>query len=129
MKKEFIKRLEERYPKGTRIKLLKMEDEQAPPIGTMGTVYGIDAIGSILVKWDNGSSLNVLYNIDKVEKIKVLTDEIKKQILIIRDTGLTNMFDIYEVQRIANEMNFNELVIFLLEHQKEYANFILTGKE
>ena len=55
------------YPIGTRVRLVKMEDKQAPPIGTKGTVYGVDDIGSLLVQWDNGSRLNVLYGIDKVE--------------------------------------------------------------
>ena len=41
-----------------------MEDTQAPPIGTKGTVIGIDDIGSLMVRWDNGSGLNVLYGID-----------------------------------------------------------------
>lgn len=64
--KEIIKNLREIYPSGTRVKLIRMEDEFAPPKGTLGTVYGVDDIGSILVRWDNGSSLNVLYKIDKV---------------------------------------------------------------
>ena len=46
-----------------------MEDIQAPPTGTLGTVYGVDAIGSILVKWDNGSMLNVIFRVDRIEKI------------------------------------------------------------
>ena len=47
-----------------------------------------------------------------------MTDKIKEQILAIRDTGLTNMFDVNAVQRIADEMEFYELVIFL-EEEKE----------
>ena len=42
-----------------------MEDTQAPPIGTKGTVIGIDDTGSLMVHWDNGSGLNVLYGIDR----------------------------------------------------------------
>ena len=53
--------------------------------------------------------------------------KVKEQILKVRDTGLTNMFDTRAVQRIANDMNFYELVIFIEEHRKEYAQFILTG--
>ena len=51
-------------------KLLEMEDPFAPPIGTLGTVIGVDDIGSILVSWDNGQSLNVLYGIDKIMKLE-----------------------------------------------------------
>ena len=67
--REIIQKLKETYPVGTRVKLIQMEDEQAPPVGTLGTVYGVDAIGSILVKWDNGSMLNVIFREDRIEKI------------------------------------------------------------
>ena len=53
----------------------------------------------------------------------------KEQILAIRDTGLTNMFDVATVQRIAYDMGFHELVVYLEENRKEYARFILTGEE
>ena len=56
------------YP-GARVELVKMDDVQAPPIGTLGTVLGVDDTGSIMVSWDNGSSLNVLYNVDVVKII------------------------------------------------------------
>lgn len=55
--------------------------------------------------------------------------KIKEQILAIRDTGLTNMFDIRAVQVIANEIGFYELVIFLEEHKKEYVQFIFCGED
>ena len=67
--KENIQKLKETYPVGTRVKLIQMEDEQVPPVGTLGTVYVVDAIGSILVKWDNGSTLNVIFRVDRIEKI------------------------------------------------------------
>ena len=47
----------------------------------------------------------------------------------IRDSGETNMLDARAVQRIANRERFYELVVYLEEHRREYANFILTGKE
>ena len=52
----------------------------------------------------------------------------KTQILAIRDTGLTNMFDVSTVQRIANDMGFYELVVYLEEHRREYTHFILAGE-
>ena len=57
-----------------------------------------------------------------------MSETVKKQILAIRDTGLTNMLDIRTVQRIANDMKFYELVVYLEEHRREYAHFILTGE-
>lgn len=54
-----------------------------------------------------------------------MTDKVRKQILAIRDTGLTNMFDVVAVQRIANDMGFYQLVVYLEEKRKEYTHFIL----
>jgi hypothetical protein len=57
-----------------------------------------------------------------------MNETVKKQILTIRDTGLTNMFDTNAVQCIANDMGFYELVVFIEEHRKEYAQFIINGE-
>lgn len=57
------------YPVGTRVELVKMDDVQAPPVGTRGTVRGVDDLASILVNWDNGSSLNVVYGEDEVKRV------------------------------------------------------------
>jgi hypothetical protein len=56
-----------------------------------------------------------------------MTDTVREQILAIRATGLTNMFDVPTVQRLAYERDFYELVCWLEEHRSEYAHFILTG--
>lgn len=66
--KETVDLLRSRYPKGTRAELLRMDDPQAPPIGTKGTVQGVDDAGSIIVAWDNGSGLNVVYGEDLCRK-------------------------------------------------------------
>ena len=66
-----LDRLKKEYPKGSRVELVQMDDPQAPPIGTKGTVRGIDDAGSILVNWDNGSGLNVVYGEDFVRKVDV----------------------------------------------------------
>ena len=67
--KERLQALRERFKPGTRVELLKMDDVQAPPIGTKGTVTGVDDTGSLMVNWDNGSGLNVIYGIDRVRKV------------------------------------------------------------
>ena len=54
--------------------------------------------------------------------------KVKEQILAIRDTGLTNMFDVNTVQHLAYERDFYELVLYLEDHRKENVNFILTGE-
>jgi hypothetical protein len=58
----------------------------------------------------------------------MMTDKIIEQILAIRLSGITNMFDVNRVQREANDRQFYELVIFLEEHRAEYSRFILTGE-
>lgn len=67
--KERLQALRERFKPGTRVELLKMDDVQAPPIGTRGTVIGVDDIGSIMVNWDNGSGLSVAYGEDECKVV------------------------------------------------------------
>jgi len=57
-----------------------------------------------------------------------MTDVVKEQILKVRDTGLTNMFDVRTVSEIAEMMGLYDLVEYLTDHRGEYAKFILTGK-
>ena len=57
-----------------------------------------------------------------------MSDIIREQILVIRDTGLTNMIDVPMVQRLAYDRGYYELVTYLEDHRKEYAHFILTGE-
>ncbi len=68
-RREIVEQLRKDYPSSTRVKLVKMDDFQAPPIDTEGTVYGVDDTGSLLMSWDNGSGLNVIYGEDIVTKI------------------------------------------------------------
>ena len=62
--KAALEGLRRRYKPSARVELLQMDDVQAPPIGTKGTVLGVDDIGSIMVAWDNGSGLSVAYGAD-----------------------------------------------------------------
>lgn len=67
--KEALQALRERFPAGTRVELVQMDDPQAPPVGTKGTVKGVDDIGSIMVAWDNGCGLSVAYGADICRKV------------------------------------------------------------
>ena len=66
---EEVLRIRKQYPAGTRVELVKMDDPQAPPIGTKGTVRGVDYIGSIMVAWDNGCGLSVAFGVDACRKV------------------------------------------------------------
>lgn len=67
--REIVNRLRSEYPAGTRIKLISMDDAQAPPVGTLGTVKSVDDMASIKVHWDNESSLSLIYDVDLYEKV------------------------------------------------------------
>ncbi len=66
--KAVVERMRKTYPIGTRVELVCMEDIQSPPAGTQGTVTGVDDTASLLVSWDNGSHLNIIYGVDTVRK-------------------------------------------------------------
>lgn len=67
---KIVDRIRREFPAGCRVELLQMDDVQAPPIGTKGTVIGVDDTGSIMVRWDNGSGLNVVYGEDRCRRYK-----------------------------------------------------------
>ena len=69
IRRETVERLRREYPAGCRVELVQMDDVQAPPIGTKGTVRGVDDIGSIMVRWDNGCGLSVAYGEDRCRRI------------------------------------------------------------
>ncbi len=60
-----------------------------------------------------------------------MTETLKFQIEQVRRSGKANMLDTNAIQYYANEMNLNELVVFLIDqsNQKTYFNYILTGED
>ncbi|BAL01360.1 hypothetical protein OBV_41610 [Oscillibacter valericigenes Sjm18-20] len=72
--RETVECIRKQYPVGCRVELLSMDDVQAPPIGTKGTVRYVDDIGSLGVAWDNGSSLQVVYGEDLCRKLEDASD-------------------------------------------------------
>lgn len=65
-----IEWLKERFPKGTRIKLISMEDPHPVEPNTTGTVQIVDDVGTIHMQWDNGRRLGLIYGEDSFEIIK-----------------------------------------------------------
>ena len=126
--RETVERVRKEYPVGTRVILEQMEDPQAPPAGTLGTVIGVDDTASLLMKWDNGSGLNVVYGEDRVTKM-IMTDKVFQQIMEIRSGGKSNMLDVNMVQRLAYDAGFYELVMYIEENKSRYFHFIMTGRE
>ena len=65
-----------KYPVGTRIELISMNDPFNPvPSGTKGSVAYVDDAGQIHMKWDNGRTLAL---IEGVDEFKVITEEEQK---------------------------------------------------
>lgn len=123
-----VERVQKEYPAGTRVILEQMEDPQAPPVGTLGTVIGVDDTASLLMKWDNGSGLNVVFGQDRVTKM-IMTEKVFQQIMQIRSGGKSNMLDLNMVQRLAYDAGLYELVMYIEEHKNQYFRFIMTGRE
>ena len=65
-----VERLRMEFPKGARVELIRMDDVQAPPPGTLGTVMHVDDIATIHVCWQNGSSLGLAFGEDVCRIVK-----------------------------------------------------------
>lgn len=68
--REQVKRIKVRYPVGTKVRLVRMDDPQAPPVGTVGVIQGVDDIGSLLVEWATGSRLHLIIGEDQFHLIQ-----------------------------------------------------------
>lgn len=65
-----VRRIKNKYLPGTIVRLVYMDDKQAPEKGTQGTVTFVDDIGNIHVKWANGSSLALIEGVDDFEVLE-----------------------------------------------------------
>ena len=117
------------FKQGCRVELVSITDPYTDlKPGDRGWVDHVDAIGTVFIKWDNGSTLGAAYGADEIRLLPApVSDKVKEQILAIRATAATNMFDTTAVQRLAFDRDFYELVDFIETDRKAYSNFILTG--
>ena len=86
MTEKRIEELRKTYPEGTKLRLISMDDKQAPQPGTIGTVDFIDDVGTIHMRWKTGSSLGLIPGTDMfevvkeeeewLEKVKKITDKL-----------------------------------------------------
>lgn len=64
-RKEIVEAVRARYPKGTRVELVSMDDPYSKlKPGDRGTVNHVDDTGTVFVNWDCGSGLGVVYGVD-----------------------------------------------------------------
>lgn len=115
-----IDKLRELYPQGCRVELVRMDDMQAPPIGTKGTVVGVDDIGSILVNWDNGSSLNVVYGEDECIRLNTVKTICygKERIWDFRVDAVMFFLECMAVSEGAEKERYAEILVKLVSGEK-----------
>lgn len=114
--KEVVEKVQVEYPAGTRVELVKMDDAQAPPIGTRGTVIGVDDTASIMVKWDNGGGLNVVYGEDACKKVELLIvpDEVLEKAISTQEEFIRRYHTKYDY-----EPEFDIIILAIMEELKE----------
>jgi len=120
----------EKYALGTRVELVIMTDPYTTlKPGDRGVVDHVDDIGTVFVNWDNGSTLGAAYDADEIKIVPPpMSDVVREQILAVRATGKTNMFDVKAVFELAMQMGFHELADFIFIDTRAYSHFILTGE-
>lgn len=68
--KKYIEQLRKKYPAGTKIQLISMRDEKYPVLpGTIGEVVHVDDLGNVHMKWQNGSSLALIPEVDSFKVV------------------------------------------------------------
>ncbi len=61
--------LKKRFPAGALVELVKMEDGDSPPVGTKGNVLHVDALGTVHVLWETGSTLGIVPTVDEIRLV------------------------------------------------------------
>ena len=67
--REEVAAVRAKYPAGAKVRLISMQDPQAPPAGTTGTVINTDDIGTVHIAWSNGSTLGIIDGVDRVVRL------------------------------------------------------------
>ena len=119
-----------KYPPGTVVELTApMRDpyEKRLTTGSKALITGADDFENLLCRWDNGSTLNIVPG-DQFKVVGNFTDEIRQNLLSIRASDVTNMFQIDTVQRIAFEKGWYSTVDFLETCRDIYAWWVLKGE-
>ena len=75
------------YPPGTRLELISMDDPQAIPPGSRGTVDHVDDMGTIHMRWDSGRSLGLIPGEDSFRKLTTEELEAEQELTAEQDTG------------------------------------------
>lgn len=103
---------------GKRVMLVRMEDPYTNlKSGDEGTINGTDDMGHILVKWDNGSSLSLLPEIDEYEILE------SKKLLFLKK------FESYHSQYDSSikEDSVDSIIKILIKYQSRFVDINITN--
>ncbi len=67
--KKEVEALRQKFPVGCFVRLIFMNDPQAPPAGTTGKVLMVDDTGTVHVAWSTGSTLGIVPGQDSCERL------------------------------------------------------------
>lgn len=97
----FVDAMRRLFTPGMRIKLVSMKDPSGVPDGTTGTIDFVDDAGQIQMKWDNGSSLALIYGEDLFQ---IIPDDCgTKFVITTLDHGQNIYFSHNESKNIEGE--------------------------
>ena len=66
----YLEQLRKKYPVGTKLQLIYIRSRKYPVLpGTVGEVTHIDDAGSIHMRWEDGSSLALIPEIDSFQTV------------------------------------------------------------
>ena len=107
-----------------RVKLIRMEDPYTKLVkGDEGTIKGEDDAGHILVQWDNGSTLNLIKDIDEYEVLESRKIErFFEFILSDNNPEVTHTTDYIRVKS-------QELVDLFKDEYNVYISVVIIGDE
>lgn len=92
---ENLKRI---YPVGTKIKLLHMDDPYTTlKAGDEGIVTGFDDLGTLQMQWSTGSTLGLVYGVDRFEKVVEQSQVIQDKAIFVRKAA--NLTDLKNAAR------------------------------
>ena len=122
-----------RYKPGIRVELVRLGDDPYSTLkpGDRGWVEDVDDTGTVFVKFDCGSTLGMLFDVDEIKVVPApMPDKVREEILQLRTLpNCPNMFSVNEVQRLAFDNGMYAAVDWIENNRKAYAHFILTGEE
>ena len=115
MNRDKVKQLRDRYPKGTRIQLISMEDPYASIApGTEGEVAFVDDAGSIHMKWNNDSSLALIPGEDSFRVLPPRLTELKLYMPMTVDyfeNGGEELFPLLDFEAVRCVDNINAALL------------------